>query len=150
MSTPDHAGATTTRPGRAQVRPERASGQTSVPPGAGRPPEERGTTRIADRVLERIAGRALTEVEHAGGVARRVLGVPLAADDPTMAPRVEAHVDGHLAQMRMTVSVLYPQPVRQVVGRIREHVMHRVGDLTGLDVRQVDIEVAGLVKPTGH
>jgi uncharacterized alkaline shock family protein YloU len=40
-------------------------------------PERRGRTEIAERVLEKIAARALTEVEEAGEVARRVLGVRL-------------------------------------------------------------------------
>lgn len=101
----------------------------------------RGRTEIADRVLERIAAQALHEVDRAGGVARRVLGVPLGRE---RGPQVRAHVDGRLATLQMTVSVTYPEPVRQVTRRLREHVTTRVGELTGLTVRQVDIDVATL------
>lgn len=115
-------------------------------------PEGRGRTEIADQVLERIATHALTEVEEVGGVARRVLGVPLGQDSTGAAPRVEAHVDGRIATLRMTVSVLYPAPVRRVAHRLREHVIGRVSDMTGLDVRQVDVDIASLVgrRPQGR
>lgn len=114
-------------------------------------PERRGRTEIAERVLEKIAARALTEVEEAGGTARRVLGVRLGRDTAEAAPRVTAWVDGALAILSMRISVGYPAPVQDVTRRVRDHVRTRVGDLTGLDVRQVDIEVDRLVPaaPTG-
>lgn len=106
----------------------------------------RGRTRIADQVLERIAAHALAEVDHVGGVARRVLGVPLGHDRTSAEPRVDAHVDGRIATLRMTVSVVYPAPVRQVAHRVRDHVAARVAEFTGLDVRQVDVDIASLVQ----
>jgi uncharacterized alkaline shock family protein YloU len=111
------------------------------------PAEARGRLRIADKVLERIATHALAGMDELGGVARRVLGVPLGQDSTGTAPRVEAHVDGRLATLRMTVSVLYPAPVRQVARRARDLVTNRVGEFTGLDIRQVDIDVATLIEP---
>jgi uncharacterized alkaline shock family protein YloU len=111
--------------------------------------EDRGRTEIADRVLERIAAHALIEVDQTGGAARRVLGVPLGRDRAGRGPQVRAHVDGGLATLQMTVSVAYPAPIRQVTRRLREHVAHRVGELTGLVVRQVDIDVASLTPAGG-
>jgi uncharacterized alkaline shock family protein YloU len=115
--------------------------------GALAPPETRGRTEIAGRVLERIAAHALTEVEETGGAARRVLGVPLGAGGGRTRPRVTAHVDGHLAILRMRITVTYPAPIRQVTRRLRDQVTSRVGELTGLEVRQVDIDVARLTRP---
>jgi uncharacterized alkaline shock family protein YloU len=108
--------------------------------------ERRGRTEIADRVLERIAARTLAEVDQAGGSVRRVLGVPLGRDDPGGGPQVSAEVDGHLATLRMTISVAYPTPIRQVAHQLRERITTRVGELTGLQVRQVDITVASLTR----
>jgi uncharacterized alkaline shock family protein YloU len=127
-----------------------APGRPESPPAE--PAEERGRTEIADQVLERIAAHALTEVEEVGGVARRVMGVPLGQDSTQIGPKVDAHVDGRLATLRMTVSVVYPAPVRQVARRVREHVAGRVAEFTGLDVRQVDIDIASLVsaQPQGR
>lgn len=111
------------------------------------PADMRGRTDIADRVLEKIAARALTEVAGAGGVARRVLGVPFGRAAGGSTPLVDARTDGRLAMLRMTVSVAYPAPVRQVAQQVREHVIARVGGLTGLEVRQVDVDVEALVVP---
>jgi uncharacterized alkaline shock family protein YloU len=110
-------------------------------------PEERGRTEIADRVLERIATHALREVDEAGGVARRLLGVRLGHDSTGAAPRVDAWVDGRLVVVRMRVSVVYPAPIREVTRCLRDHVRTLVTGLTGLEVRQVDIDVDRLVSP---
>lgn len=107
----------------------------------------RGRTEIADRVLERIATHVLTDVEATGGAARRVLGVPLGPTDRRPRPQVTAHVDGRLATLRMRITVAYPEPIRQVTRRLRERVASRVGELTGLEVRQVDIDVDRLIRP---
>ncbi|QSB15416.1 Asp23/Gls24 family envelope stress response protein [Natronosporangium hydrolyticum] len=130
----------------AAVVPERAEPVPAAEAGgpADRAPEHRGRTEIAGRVLERIAARALTEVEQAGGSARRVFGVPLGRDEPGRDPQVSAEVDGDLATLRMSISVVYPTPIRQIAATVRERVSTRVSELTGLEVRQVDITVAAL------
>ncbi|MFC4535046.1 Asp23/Gls24 family envelope stress response protein [Sphaerisporangium dianthi] len=115
--------------------------------GAGASLEGRGHTGISDRVLEQVAARAAGEVEHVGGAAPRMLGVPLGRDTERTAPRVSGHVEGRLAILRVTLSVTYPAPIRQVVHRVREHVVSRVRELTGLEARQVDIDVARLIHP---
>jgi uncharacterized alkaline shock family protein YloU len=116
-------------------------------PAALRPPENRGRTEIAGRVLERIAARTVTEVDQAGGAARRLLGVPLGRDTAATAPRVTAHVDGQLATVQLRMSVTYPAPIREVTRRVRDQIITRIDELTGLDVRQVDIEIARLIRP---
>lgn len=103
------------------------------------PADGRGSTEVTGRVVERIASRALTEVDDVAEAPRRLLGVPVGG--------VSAWVDGGLATLTLRVSVVYPAPVRDVSRRLREHVRAVVGRLTGLDVRQVDIEIARLVPP---
>lgn len=118
----------------------------AAPPVLG-PPETRGRTRVADRVLERIAAHAVAETAQVGGAAPRLLGVPLGRDTARTAARVSAQVDGHLAIVKVTLSVTYPAPIRRVTRRVREQVTARVSELTGLDVRQVDIDIASLPGP---
>ncbi|WP_248964412.1 Asp23/Gls24 family envelope stress response protein [Sphaerisporangium perillae] len=125
----------------------RGAGTTTPSQRTAGPPETRGHTGISDRVLEQIAARAVSEVEQVGGVAPRVLGVPLGRDTEQTAPRVSGHVDGHLAILKVTLSVVYPAPIRQVVHRVRDHVVARVRELTGLEARQVDIDVTRLIHP---
>ncbi|GAA1275166.1 hypothetical protein GCM10009677_30720 [Sphaerisporangium rubeum] len=117
----------------------------SAGPAGIRAPEERGRTRISGKVLERIAATAAAEVDEAGRAVRRVLGVPVGHDTTSAPPRVSGHIDGGLAMLRIHLSVAYPAPVREVTRRVRDHVTDRVHALTGLDVRQVDIDVDRLL-----
>ncbi|MEU9884478.1 Asp23/Gls24 family envelope stress response protein [Sphaerisporangium sp. NPDC051011] len=111
------------------------------------PPEVRGRTDIADRVLERVAAHAVAEVEHAGGIAPRVLGLPLGRDAHDTAPRVTAHAEGRVAIVRVAMSATYGEPVRGLARRVRDTVMARVHELTGLEARQVDVQVTRFVQP---
>lgn len=116
-------------------------------PGSGAelvPAGQRGSTDIADRVVEKIAVGAVAEVDDAYGSARRLLGLRMPG---ATAPRVTVQIDGHLATVRVAMSVRYPAPIRQVTREVRAHVMERVGALTGLDVRHVDIEIPALITP---
>ena len=116
----------------------------SAEPDSPVPAEGRGRTEVTGRAVERIASRALTEVDDVVGVPRRLLGVPLGREP---AGSAHAWVDGGLATVTLRVSVVYPAPVRDVSRRLREHVRAVVARLTGLDVRQVDIEIDRLVPP---
>jgi hypothetical protein len=49
------------------------------------PPEQRGSTEVADRVVERIAACAVAGVDDAYGSARRLLGLRMPG---AAAPRV--------------------------------------------------------------
>jgi uncharacterized alkaline shock family protein YloU len=116
------------------------------PPSRGRgSPEEgdpyrgrRGHTTIAPRAVERIVARAIGEERGGlGHVAHPLKG-------PAGGPRIKVNVDGDLVTARVRMAVAYPEPVRQVSTQVRERVRERVQDLTGLTVRQVDIDVARL------
>lgn len=110
---------------------------------------ERGRTRIADRVVEKIAARAVAEVDNATGVARQLLGVRLGSPGPGSAARVDAEVDGGVVTVRAAMAVRWPAPVRAVTRQVRTHVTERVESLTGLRVEQVDIDVTTLLTGTG-
>lgn len=124
----------------------------TTPPAYGgtslRPPAERGELTVADQVVEKIAAAVLAEVEGVGGSARRVLGVALGSDAPEGSARVSAHVDGSLVTLDVACSITYPDPVRTVSERARIRLIERVGALTGLGVRQVDITVTALTTPS--
>lgn len=118
-------------------------------PGSGldlvpRSVEDRGTTTIEERVVERIAAQAVTEVSDATGAARRVLGVTLGSATADRAARVSARVDGPIATVEVTMTVIYPASVRDVTSRLRQHLAERVLELTGITVQQVDITVTGM------
>lgn len=109
-------------------------------------PEQRGRTTIADRVVARVAARAVAEVEQTGGAARKVIGIAIGRQAGEGMARVAARVDGQLAMIEMRLSLAYPAPVLTLTREVRRHVADRVTGLTGLDVRHVDIEVARLLR----
>ena len=109
-------------------------------------PEQRGRTAIADRVVARVATRAVAEVEQTGGAARQLIGVAIGRETGEGMARVSARIDGHLAMIEMRLSLTYPAPVRTLTREVRQHVIERVTGLTGLEVRHVDIEVARLLR----
>ncbi|MEU8802833.1 Asp23/Gls24 family envelope stress response protein [Spirillospora sp. NPDC048819] len=102
---------------------------------------ERGSTTISERAVARIVAEAAGEVEESGGVGRSVLGVPVPGRRPA---RTEVRVNGDIVTARVAMSVAYPMPVREVARQVRESVRGRVAELTGLTVRQVDIDVSEL------
>ncbi|WP_433239711.1 Asp23/Gls24 family envelope stress response protein [Actinomadura nitritigenes] len=115
--------------------------------GEARPPGERGRTTISDRVVARIVAKAAEETAGSGGLDRSVLGVGLPG---RRAARTDVRVHGKVVTAKVALSVEYPMPVRDVARRVREGVRTRVESLTGLTVRQVDIDVAELERPGGR
>jgi uncharacterized alkaline shock family protein YloU len=114
--------------------------------GALLPAELRGGLQIGDRVVEKIAARAVSEVEYATGVSRQLLGLGRGRSRTTA--RVSASVDGDIATLQITMTVLWPASVPEVTQRVREHVASRLAELASLRTAEVDIEVAGL--PTSY
>jgi uncharacterized alkaline shock family protein YloU len=108
-------------------------------------PGQRGRTTIADRVVTRVATRAVAEVEQTGGVARQLMGITIGRQGGEGAARVSVRIDGHLAMIQLRLSLAYPAPVRSLTREVRTHVIERVTGLTGFEVRHVDIEVVSLL-----
>lgn len=120
----------------------------AVPSPAESDPGGPGRTTIADRVVERIAAQAVAEVDRATGVPRQLLGVAIGSTDENTTARVSAAVDGGIVSVRVTLAVIWPNPVRAVTREVRAHVTTRVQELTGLRVADVDIDVSELLTAT--
>ncbi|RSN08014.1 Asp23/Gls24 family protein [Streptomyces sp. WAC 05977] len=104
----------------------------------------RGALTVADGAVERIAARAITEIDGVGGAASRVLGIAVGGEDLDQGAKVSAHVTGSTATLDVRLSVKYPLSVRATAERAREHLIRRVGELSGLAVTRVDITVTAL------
>ena len=109
-------------------------------------PGQRGRTTIADRVVTRVAARAVAEVEKTGGAARQLMGVTIGRQTGKGTAPCSARIDGHLAMIQLRLSLAYPAPVRALTREVRRHVTERVTGLTGFEVRHVDIEVVSLLR----
>ena len=113
-------------------------------------PGERGSLTVADRVVERVAGYAVTLVEEASAAPRRVLGVTVGSAAADREASVDARVDGHTATVEATVAIAWPASVRTVTARLREQVRADVGRITGVRVAHVDVDVVSMTAPAAR
>jgi uncharacterized alkaline shock family protein YloU len=134
----------------AETQPQPDTGTAGTPARAGR--NELGTISIADQVVTKIAATAAAENPDAGAAVARVAGraVPGAGrmgvrgTDLDALPKTTVEVDGSKAFVHLEISVRWPSSVPEVTGQVRRHVRDRVGELTGLEVEEVDIVVSDL------
>ncbi|MFI6350886.1 Asp23/Gls24 family envelope stress response protein [Streptomyces sp. NPDC050560] len=96
-------------------------------PGAA----ERGATRIADRVVSKIA--AYAAYEALGG-----------APEGGSRPRASVHVRQETARVRVAVELDYPTDVGARCRAVRSRVAGRVRQLAGMAVPEVTVEVERL------
>lgn len=110
-------------------------------------PAHRGQLVIAERVIEKVASQAASEVSVSAGRSGGVLGIG-AHTDTTARPKVQVELSGRSATVEVETGVVYPTPLKQATGRIRDHVISRVEELTGVQVKRVDITIAWLTTGT--
>ena len=119
---------------------------------------ELGTTTIQDSVVTAIVGIVADEVD---GVAPSHGGVRLPGDtSPTVGEFVDNLTGGasrtrglsvdvgeRQAAADITVNVLYGRSIPKVTNAVRERVIKRVQNLTGLEVTEVNIQVNDVILP---
>ncbi|WP_137980664.1 hypothetical protein [Streptomyces violaceusniger] len=124
-------------------------------------PGERGATRIADRVVAKIASQAAREALRGGGAAAADAGTgadigAAAGAGPGEAalaggvgarPYAVAAVRGGVARVRVAVELGYPSDIGAHCGAVRRQVIERVGELTGMKVPEVAVTVERLHVP---
>jgi uncharacterized alkaline shock family protein YloU len=124
------------------VAPAEAAPLPGLPEAA-----ERGALTIAEKVVERIAGYAVTQVHGASAAPRRLLGIRVGDPGPGDEAAVDAYVDGMTATVRATVAIAWPNPVRATAARLRQAIRDDVAAITGVQVAQVDLDVVSLATP---
>ncbi|MGC9538774.1 Asp23/Gls24 family envelope stress response protein [Streptomyces sp. UG1] len=115
------------------------------PPAVVVPPGERGATRIADRVVTKIASQA----------AREALGrLPKDAARPyahvVVRPQSAEGTTVDAARVRVHVELDYPCDIGSRCAAVRRHVVERVGALVGMEVPEVAVHVERLHPAPGQ
>ncbi|MGW2519595.1 Asp23/Gls24 family envelope stress response protein [Streptomyces sp. NPDC001617] len=106
-------------------------------PRAAVAPGERGATRIADRVVAKIAGQAARErlADQSGETAR---------------PRATVVVHHDAAHIRVHLELDYPTDIGARCADVRRHVASRVRALVGMEVPEVAVQVERLHLTPAH
>lgn len=94
-------------------------------------PADRGQTRIADRVVAKIAAQA----------AKEAVG---AAPGDAAPPRATVTVHRDVARVRVSLELGYPGDIGRRCGAVRRRVTERVETLAGMDVPEVAVQVERL------
>lgn len=112
------------------------------PPAPTPAPAERGSLRLADRVLAKIAAQA----------AREALADAPGREFVPRGARHQAGVSVHREQVfvRLFVELGYPVDIAAVCRSVRRHVIARVQELTGTVVLGVTVEVERLHSRAVH
>lgn len=100
-------------------------------------PGERGATRIADRVVAKIAAQA----------AREAVG-PLPPEAAHPHATVVVHHDA--AHVHVHLELGYPTDIGTRCHEVRRHVTERVGALVGMAVPEVAVQVERLHLTSAH
>lgn len=118
---------------------------------------DRGSTTIGNAVVSAIAGRAVGEVDgvdpsHGGtslpGDSSRTVGEFVGGLSGGGGSRgVSVEVGEEQAAVDLTLNVVYGKPVHEVAEAVRNNVVKRVENLTGLEVTEVNITVNDVTFP---
>ncbi|MDH2413789.1 Asp23/Gls24 family envelope stress response protein [Nocardioides sp. CER19] len=104
--------------------------------------------KVEDRVVEKVAGYAVTLVPDAAAAPRRVLGVKIGEARPDAAASVDAQVQGDIASVHAVIAVRWPRSVQSVADEARERIRSEVEAITGVRVDHVDVEVVSMTLPS--
>lgn len=113
----------------------------SAPTGADA--RSRGTLTLSDGVVEKIASQVVAEVNDTYGTSRGLLGWRDRVGS-TVRPAVDVDLHADFVDLSISVGLLFPVSLRTASETIRDRVRQRVGDLTGVPVRRVDVRITGL------
>lgn len=110
--------------------------------------DSRGETTMAAQVIEKIAAQVALDETLAGGSSGGFLGLG-GRTDLGAKPKTSVEVTGNFASLKVEVALPYPTPLREASNQLRQRLMARVQELTGLEVKQVDVSIAWLSSSSG-
>lgn len=101
----------------------------------------RGGLTIAGRVIEKTASQVLKGLPGVGGPKAGLLGRGSSRD---ARPSVDVTLSGRSCTLEVQLGLAYPTPIAEATDSMRRRLSAEVEALTGVAVRQVDVEVKWL------
>ncbi len=115
---------------------------------------ERGSTRIEDSVVSKIAGIAAQEVEGVrmgGGTTQALGGILSSVTGGTVGGSETRGVAVEVGEVEtaidVTLTIEYGKAIPQVAEAVRRNIINRVENLVGLNVTEVNISVNDVFFP---
>lgn len=106
---------------------------------------ELGVVKIADDVVAMIAGLAATEVKGVAAMAGNISNELLSKMGvKSLAKGVKVEVIGKRVKAELALIVEYGYSIPAVCQKVQEKVKSTVENMTGLEVSDVDIRIAGV------
>lgn len=107
--------------------------------------EDLGTVKIADDVVAMIAGLAATEVEGVAAMAGNITNDLMSKMGvKNLAKGVKVEVLGKRVRAELALIVEYGHNIPAVSQRVQDRVKSTIESMTGLEVSDVDIRIAGV------
>jgi uncharacterized alkaline shock family protein YloU len=105
-----------------------------------------GTIRIADEVVEIIAGLAASEVEGVAGMSGGFVGdlAQMLVRSKNMSKGVKVEVGEHEAAVDLFLIVEYGVSIPDVSLRVQESVKEAIESMTGLTVVETNVHIQGV------
>lgn len=105
-----------------------------------------GSVKIADDVVARIAGLAATEVEGVTAMAGNITAEAL-AKSKNISKGVKVSVNGSKVAADLSLLMGYGYNIPETCEQVQSRVRSAIGNMTGLDVTDVNIRIAGITMP---
>ena len=107
--------------------------------------EDLGTVKIADDVVAMIAGLAATEVDGVAAMAGNITNDLMSKMGlKNLAKGVKVEVIGKRVKADLALVVEYGYNIPVVSQKVQEKVKSTIENMTGLEVSDVDIRIAGV------
>ncbi|HEU4963669.1 MAG TPA: Asp23/Gls24 family envelope stress response protein [Bacilli bacterium] len=108
-----------------------------------------GNIRIANEVIEIIAGLAATEVRGVAGMSGGVAGgIAELLGRKNLSKGVKVEVGQKQCAVDVSIVAEYGARIPEVAGEIQENVKRAIESMTGLEVVEVNVHVLGVVFKT--
>ena len=106
---------------------------------------EKGEVKIADEVVAIIAALAATEVEGVASMAGNITNELISRlGMKNLSKGVKVDVLEGVVTVSLTLNLKYNYSVVEVSGKVQEKVKNAIENMTGLEVADVNIKVAGV------
>ena len=107
--------------------------------------DELGTVQISDEEVAVIAGLAATEVEGVSAMAGNVTNELMSrVGVKNLAKGVRVEILGQRVKVSLSLMMHYGYNIPTTCGKVQEKVKSTIENMTGLDVTDVNVRIAGV------